>query len=244
MGELLGELQILFDIREDLRIDFMSEAGQFHSARVMNAMKKHGMTPELETISALFEQFEKTPATGARMVDALIVEIIGAAEGEVQSAAAPTSFAGCGLCHDGVIVLPFADGRRAVYCDCGRGQFLWEANKRANICVINRPDLKAKAFTLQREERARAGSTLIRFGVDPEASEADQLAAFRKFFDRAKRGIGERSLMPPAKKPMSREQAERALATVRPAKRPPEQLNPESLALAVYANGDERGDIF
>lgn len=248
MGEILAALQDYFAIREDLRIDFETEAGNLHSGRVIFALKKHGLEASIETLSLLCERIDKTPATGAKLVDALIVEIQAAAQGETEPAAQPTSFAGCGLCHDGVSVLPFPDGNRAVYCDCGRGHFLWTANGSKNLSFANRPDLKARATAIQRQEIARSGSTLIRMGIDPEASGEVQQKQFRAWIVGMKvrlgRELAQGSKPEPPRKPPSREHAEKAIATVRkPAKpTPPPQLNPEALALAVYDNGDVRND--
>jgi hypothetical protein len=248
MGEILAVLQDHFSIRADLQIDFATEAGDLHSGRVIFALKKHGLEASIGTLSLLCERIDKTPATGAKLVDALIVEIQAAAEGETVPAPAPTSFAGCELCHDGIVVLPFPNGNRAVYCDCGRGQFLWNANDRKSMSLVNRMDLKAKAFGIRREEIARSGSTLIRMGIDPEAPDELRQKQFRAWIvgmkARLGRELAQGSQPEPPRKPPSREQAEKALASVRkPAKpNPPPQLNPEALALAAYDNGDERND--
>lgn len=248
MGEILAVLQEHFAIHPNSCIDFATEAGEMHSGRVIHALKKHRLEVSLETLSLLCERIEKTPPTGAKLVDALIVEIQAAAEGEAVPAPAPTSFAGCELCHDGVVVLPFADGNRAVYCDCGRGQFLWNANDRKVLSFVNRPDLKAKAFGIRREEIARSGSTLIRMGIDPEAPDELRQKQFREWIlgmkTRLARGMVKGSTPEPPRKPPSCEQAEKAIASIRkPAKpNPPEALNPEALALAAFSNGDERNE--
>lgn len=190
MGEILGELQSMFEIRPELRIDFASQGGQLHSGRVLAALRKYQIDASIETISALFEHVEKTPPTGAKMVDALIAQIIAASEGQPEPAQRPASFAGCELCHDGVVVLPFPGGNRAVYCDCGRGQFFWGANSQNAACLVNRPDLKAKAFEIRRNEIARSGSTLIQLGVDPEADVETQQKQWRAKFYRMRHGVG------------------------------------------------------
>ena len=248
MGEIMAVLQDHFSIREDLRIDFATEAGDLHSGRVIYALKTHGLEASLETLSLLCERIDKTPATGAKLVDAVIVEIQAAAQGEIEPAQTPTSFAGCGLCHDGVFSLPFPDGNRAVYCDCGRGHFLWSANGSKAMSFSNRPDLKARATAIQRQEIARSGSTLIRMGIDPEAPDELRQKQFRRWVVGMKERLaGELTRgskpKPPAKQP-SREMAEKALAAVRRPGRPkpPEQLDPEALALAVYENGESRAE--
>lgn len=241
--EILSAAQELFNIYEPARIDFNTDGGILHAKRVLNSLQKYNLIVEPETLYRLYERVEKTPTTGAKMVDALIVEIIAAAEGETASipSVRPENFAGCGLCHGGVVVLPFADGNRAVYCDCGRGQFLWGANGNEQACLANRPDLKAKAIAKRREEEAKAGSTLIRFGIDPDLPEDEKLRLFRAAIVRMKQGIGQQAKPPAPAKPVGREQA-RAMLTACKRPEPPDQLNPERVALAVYANGDERNE--
>ena len=214
LAECLAVIQDLFEIRPDLRIDFTSLGGTLHSGRVMNAFKRYEIEPTVETVSALFEQIEKTPATGAKLVDALIVEIQAAHEGKIEDAPARETFAGCGRCHDGVVSLEFPDGIRSVYCDCGRGQFFWSANGSKSVCLINRPDLKAKANAQRREELARAGSSLIRMGVDPGADVETQRKQYRNWI---------LSLRGKIRKPNVR-------------------VHPDAQALAIFSNGDERNE--
>ncbi len=254
MTDVLSELQELFNIYEPARIDFDTEAGCLHAKRVFHALRKFNITADVKVIGQLYERIEKTPSTGAKMVDALIVEIQAASEGEPVQTAKPDDFAGCELCHGGIVVLPIPGGKnnqisnRAIYCDCGRGQFLWNANERKNLCLATRPDLKAKAFTKRREDSARAGSNLVRFGVDPDASEADQMKQFRSAVKSMAGQVGSgaataRTVRP--NPPQTVDEARALLASRKPRKpNPPPQLNPEALALAAYANGDDRGEFF
>jgi hypothetical protein len=252
MAEALGGLQELFNIHPDGRINFDTEAGNLHAKRVLHACRKFGIIPDESSLGNLYERIEKTPSTGAKMVDALIVEIQAASEGEPVQTAKADDFAGCELCHGGIVVLPLPGGKfghvsdRAIYCDCGRGQFLWGANDRKNICLINRPDLKAKAFAKRREDSARAGSNLVRFGVDPDASEAEQMKQFRSavksMAGQVGSGIAKARTVQPVP-PQTVDEARAMLASRKPRKpSPPPQLNPEALALAVYDNGDERNE--
>lgn len=252
MTEALSELQELFNIHPDGRIDFDTEAGNLHAKRVLHALRKFGIPAETEVLSSLYERIEKTPTTGSKMVDALIVEIQAASEGEPVQTAKADDFVGCELCHGGIVVLPIPCGKtgevsnRAIYCDCGRGQFLWAANERKNLCLANRPDLKAKAFAKRREDSARAGSNLVRFGVDPDASEVEQMKQFREAVKSMARQVGAgtatSSTVQPAM-PQTVDEARAMLASRKPRKpAPPPQLNPEALALAVYDNGDERNE--
>lgn len=251
MTEALSELQQLFNIHPDGRINFDTEAGNLHAKRVLHACRKFGIPADTSAISSLYERIEKTPSTGAKMVDALIVEIQAASEGEPVQSAKPDDFAGCELCHGGIVVLPIPGGQngeisnRAIYCDCGRGQFLWNANERKNLCLATRPDLKAKAFTKRRQDSARAGSNLVRYGVDPDADEATQMKQFRQAIksmaSQVGTGVASAKTVQP-KPPQTVEEARNMLAGRKPRKpTPPEHLDPNSLALAVYANGDERG---
>lgn len=252
MTEALSELQELFNIHPDGRINFDTEAGNLHAKRVLHAFRKFGIPADSSTLSSLYERIEKTPSTGAKMVDALIVEIQAASEGEPIQIAKPDDFAGCELCHGGIVVLPIPGGAngviadRAIYCDCGRGQFLWNANERKNLCLVNQPDLKAKAFAKRREDSARAGSNLVRFGVDPDASEAEQMKQFRSavksMAGQVGSGIAKARTVQPVP-PQTVDEARAMLASRKPRKpNPPPQLNPEALALAVFDNGDERNE--
>lgn len=72
MAEMLAVLQDHFSIRNDYRIDFGSEAGDLHSGRVLNALKKTGLEASIQTMSLLAEHIDKTPPTGSKLVDALI----------------------------------------------------------------------------------------------------------------------------------------------------------------------------
>ncbi|MBI1324397.1 hypothetical protein GC170_14595 [bacterium] len=251
MADALSELQDLFNIYDSARIDFNTEAGVLHAKRVLHACRKFGVPAEVDALSSLYERIEKTPTTGSKMVDALIVEIQAASEGEPVQTVRADDFAGCELCHGGIVVLPLPGGKtgevsnRAIYCDCGRGQFLWGANERKNLCLANRPDLKAKASTKRREDSARAGSNLVRFGVDPDASEAEQMRQYRESVRSMARQVGSgtataRTVQP--NPPQTVDEARALLAGRKSKSTPPPQLNPEAMALAVYANGDERNE--
>lgn len=248
MGEILAGMQELFDIHPDRRMDFSSDSGRLHSGRVLKALDRAGLHGSLETISELAERIDKTPPTAAKLVDSLIAEIAAAAEGDAIPRPAAPTFTGCDLCHDGVVVMPMPGGKhghispRAVYCDCNRGRFLHSANAET-VCLAHRPELKSRAFRLRREDEARASGVLARFGVDVQAPEHEQVSQFREAVRDMAGQIGRSARQPRIKTAMSIEQAERAIAHVRPPSSPPKHLNPEAAAYAVYANGDERGEF-
>lgn len=81
MAEILAVLQDHFSIRNDCRIDFASEAGDLHSGRVLNALKKTGLEASIQTMSLLAEHIERTPPTGSKLVDILIEKIYESSEG-------------------------------------------------------------------------------------------------------------------------------------------------------------------
>lgn len=104
-------------------------------------------------------------------------------------------------------------------------------------------------FAVERKhaEIQRVNGNLKRFGIDPNADGATRASQFRQAFRGMTEAVGKKGVTAKTVKPSgTMAQAYKALEAVRPSVKPkaPEQLNPESLALAVYANGDERGEIF
>lgn len=89
IGEALLELQELFNIHPQARIDFRTEAGELHSRRILHAFRKSGITADISSLSSLYERIEKTPKSGSQMVDAIIEQIHEAARGELVEPATP-----------------------------------------------------------------------------------------------------------------------------------------------------------
>ena len=87
---------------------------------------------------------------------------------------------------------------------------------------------------------------LKRYGIDPHADQATRNRQFRQAIQSMKSQVGKngqtaRTVQPVLPKTVDEARAMLAARKPNPAP-PPEQLNPERLALAVYANGDERNE--
>lgn len=204
MGEILAVFQAQFAIHPDSCIDFATEAGDLHSARVLNAIEKTGLEASKKTMKLLAENIEKTPPTGSKLVDAFIEKIHKASEGVVADPPLP----------------PRGVPAPAYACD----------------------------RTISKSELDAITTQLERMGVDPHAPIEIQRKQFREWVlgmnVKLGREMAQGAKPPPPRPAPSREQAEKALADVRKPRKPnpPPQLNPEALALAVFANGDERSE--
>lgn len=87
------------------------------------------------------------------------------------------------------------------------------------------------AIDRKKAEIAKVPTNLAKLGIDPDADLETQRRQFRQGVRRMREQVASGS------KPVA------AVAQPVPAKpEPPEQLNPERLALAVYANGDDRNE--
>jgi hypothetical protein len=95
-------------------------------------------------------------------------------------------------------------------------------------------------------EIARHEARLASFGIDPRANEQARASQFRAAILRMRQQVGSgaataRTATPSP--PQTVVEARAMLAARKPRKpSPPPQLNPEAVALAVFANGDERNE--
>jgi hypothetical protein len=166
----------------------------------------------------------------------------------------------CGFCRD----LGFAEiySRRdpsvteAVGCFCGSGakvlqDELQAVQKLASSDYHPSPRFASaitdtslidpiRLFFRHGKERADAWAEKNGLSGKPEA---EYLARYRQVVDAVRSGMFEKpEERPRTRNPKSRDEAREALAAHRSTVRPPEVLNPESLALAAWANGDERNE--
>lgn len=123
-------------------------------------------------------------------------------------------------------------------CVCDRGRY-YAGMAVAQDWMLN--------FALDRRkaETAKARTNLKRLGVDPDAPLETQRRQYRQAVASMKSQVGKngqtaRTVQPVL--PKTVEEARAMLASRKPAVNPPEQLNPDRLALAVFANGDERNE--
>lgn len=108
-------------------------------------------------------------------------------------------------------------------CVCDRGRFFGGMR-------VATDDMLRFAVQRHHEDVKRGRGVLERLGVDPDAAIETQRAQFRQAMQRMKREVASGKAKPAA--------AKLTAAT----NRPPEKLNPERVALAVYDNGDERNE--
>lgn len=161
---------------------------------------------------------------------------------------ASREWAECGWCDGRGIVsdIPVLVDRRGevverIYsfaCRCDRGRF-FAAMKVAEDWMI------AYAADRKTAEIARHESVLRRFGIDPKADGATRARQFRRaiggMLEAVASGKVTAKLVQPIL-PKTVEEARSILADRRRRTSPPEKLNPERVALAIYGNGDERNE--
>lgn len=103
-------------------------------------------------------------------------------------------------------------------------------------------------FAIQRKQAEidRHEGNLRRYGIDPNADGAVRASQFRRAFRGMTQAVGKNGVTAKTVRPPTESEARAMLAEVKKRHRAeaPEHLNPEVAAYAVYANGDERGDIF
>lgn len=122
-------------------------------------------------------------------------------------------------------------------CVCDRGRFFGGMTVAQDWMIH---------FALDRRkaETAKARETLGRLGVNPDAPIETQRKQFRQAMASMKAQVGRDGLTAKTVRPILPQTAEEARAMLARRKRvePPEVLNPDRVALAVFANGDERNE--
>lgn len=101
------------------------------------------------------------------------------------------------------------------------------------------------ALDRRKQQTAEGRVSLKRLGVDPDSPIETQRKQFRQAMASMKAQVGKNGQTAKTVRPVlpqTVEEARAMLAARKPAVNPPEQLNPDRLALAVYANGDERNE--
>lgn len=125
-------------------------------------------------------------------------------------------------------------------CKCDRGRFFAGMRVADDWMIQYAADRKTA-------EIARHKDVLRRFGIDPEANQATRnrqyRAAIRSMVEQVGSGRATARTVRPFL-PKTVEEAKAMLAGTNAGRHmePPPELDPENLALAVYDNGDERGD--
>lgn len=121
-------------------------------------------------------------------------------------------------------------------CVCERGTFFGGMLKAPDFVLRYAADRKTAEIAGHRDK-------LKRWGIDPDASPQKRAEQFHRAIRSMKQQVGSgtakaRTVRPEL--PKTVEEARAIMAARKP--QPPEKLNPERVALAVFANGDDRGD--
>lgn len=121
-------------------------------------------------------------------------------------------------------------------CVCERGAFFGGMLKAPDFAMRYAADRKTAEIAGHRDK-------LKRWGIDPDASPQKRAEQFHRAIRSMKEQVGSgaakaRTVRPEL--PKTVDEARAIMAARKP--QPPEKLNPERVALAVFANGDDRNE--
>lgn len=216
--------------------------------------EKHGLAADNERAERILISFgQREVIGGASKVQETFAAHLDAQPkqgGSPDWSQASREWAECGWCDGRGIVsdIPVLVDRRGevverIYsfaCRCDRGRF-FAAMKVAEDWMI------AYAADRKTAEIARHESVLRRFGIEPKASQQTRNRQFRAAIRSMVEQVGSGRATAKTARPIlprTVEEARAVLANARAGRpiEPPPELDPENLALAVYDNGDERGE--
>lgn len=170
----------------------------------------------------------------------------------------------CGYCRDTGFATIYhrrnPELTECVGCQCSQGQKVLAAELEAVLradpknmhararfsSAVEDPSLFDPIRLYHRHQTENSRAWAKRNGLEGK-DESQFVAKYREILEEARKGMFRSPGRPDRKKPTGDfAQANAALAEVRKPRKPnpPPQLDPDALAHAVYANGDDRGEFF